>query len=43
MNKEKAVLANSKTESLEVEISKMKKDLIASMDESNAAKQEKSV
>lgn len=39
LNKKKAVLASSKTESLEVEVSKMKKDLIACMDESNATKE----
>lgn len=39
VNKEKVVLANSKTESLEVEMLKMRKDLIASVDESNPEKE----
>lgn len=39
MNKEKVVLANSKTESLEVEMLKMRRDLIASVGESNPEKE----
>ena len=38
-NKEKVVVANSKVETLEAEGSRLRKDLIAAMDDSNASKE----
>ena len=38
INKEKAVMAHSKAESLEVEASHLRKDFIAAMDDNNASK-----
>ena len=39
-NKEKAVMANSKVEALEAEVSRLQKDLIAPMDANNTSKEQ---
>ena len=39
INKEKAVMAHSKVESLEVEASRLRKDFIVAMDDNNASKE----
>ena len=39
MNEEKVVMATSKAEALEVEASRLRKDLISAMDDNNASKE----
>ena len=39
LNKEKAVVAYSKVEALEAGVSRLRRDLIAAMDDSNASKE----
>ena len=39
INEEKAVMANFKVEALEVEASRLRKDLISTMDDNNASKE----
>ena len=39
LNEEKVVVANSKVEALEAGVSRLRRDLIAAMDDSNASKE----